>query len=144
MKFQGDLLLTDPMYIIRKESGDDWNLLLAEGCDHAALHLLGIKQGLSFEAGDDAVRIVINDAGNVIGYFCSDSSLFCICDLKEVLTYNPDFISMNSGYPDSFCVIRNFNGEISILQDETGCQNMIGTGVNGFKTVIKNRIGGSP
>ncbi len=59
MKFQGDLILTDPMYLIRKESGNDWNLLLSEGYDHAALHLLGIKHGLSFDAGDAAVRIVI-------------------------------------------------------------------------------------
>ena len=31
MKFKGDLLLTDPLYIIKHDSKNDWDLLLSEG-----------------------------------------------------------------------------------------------------------------
>ncbi|MBQ9716513.1 MAG: hypothetical protein IJV76_00825 [Clostridia bacterium] len=135
MKFQGDLLLTDPMYIIKKDSGYDWNLLLSEGYDHAALHLLGIRNYLSAEFGEDTVRNVVNSNGVRIGSFCSDSSLFCVCDLKQVLAYNPDFLIMNNGYPDSFCVVRDFDGEIFLKTDTDSQQNIIAVGVNGFRTV---------
>ena len=139
MKFQGDLLLTDPMYIVKKDSGDDWNLLLSEGYDHAALYLLGIQNYLSAEFGEDTIRNVINSEGIKIGSFCSDSSLFCVCDLKQVLAYNPGFFIMNAGYPDSFCVVRDFCGEILLQTDEDFRKNMIADGVNGFRTVSCDR-----
>lgn len=60
MKFKGDIILTDPMYLIRKDSGSDWDTVLSEGYDHAALHLLGIKKNLSAEAGEDGVLEVRN------------------------------------------------------------------------------------
>lgn len=137
MKFKGDLLLTDPVYIIRKERGEDWGRLLSDGFDHAAMHYLGITDYVSGEIGEDSVRIVTDGSGNKIGSFCSDSALFCVCDLNQVLAYNPDFLTAYEKYPDCFCVIRDFDGEIGIVTDETGSSHVTGSGKNGFGTRLR-------
>jgi hypothetical protein len=133
MNFYGDLLLTDPAYIVISDA--DWKLLLSEGYDHAALHLLGIGISLSAEAGSDTQRTVLDESGRKIGTFCTDSALFCVCDLAQVLAYHPDFPKKNEKYPGIFCIVRDFDGEISLLNDENGNLQFIGIGKNGFRTV---------
>lgn len=54
MKFKGNLLLTDPVYIIKKGCENDWKLLLSDGYDHAALHYLGITKYVLGEIGEDS------------------------------------------------------------------------------------------
>ena len=134
MKCKGDILLTDPMYLIRKDSENDWDTVLSEGYDHAALHLLGIRTYLSVEAGEDGSLEVQNDAGERVGEFCTDSCLFCVCDLKQVLAYNPDFLTNYAKYPNTFCVIRDFEGEVSVTRDGARVR-FEGIGKNGFRTV---------
>jgi len=134
MPFAGDLIITDPMYLVKKDSLGDWDLLLSEGYDHAALHLLGITHALSIEAGEDSSRCVFDQNGNRIGRFCCDSALFCICDLKQVLSYHPAFFAENERYPNTFCVIRNFCGMVYVTRDETDRCCIIGDGENGFRT----------
>lgn len=133
MKFHGDLLLTDPAYFAKSDA--DWQLLLSEGYDKAALHLLGIRNYLSAEAGEDTVRIVRDGNGGKIGSFCTDSALFCVCDLAEVLAYSPDFLAKNEKYPDTFCIVRDFDGDAAMEYDENGNLQFAGTGKNGFRTV---------
>jgi hypothetical protein len=133
MNFYGDLLLTDPAYIANSDA--DWKSLLSEGYDHAALHLLGIGISLSAEAGSDTQRTVLDENGRKIGTFCTDSALFCVCDLAQVLVYHPDFLMKNEKYPGTFCIVRDFDGEVSLLNDENGNLQFIGTGENGFRTV---------
>lgn len=135
MKFSGDLLMTDPAYLVASEA--DWQLVLSEGYDRAALHLLGICDFLSAEAGDDTVRCVIGANDDRIGAFCTDSTLFCVCDLAQVLAYNPDFLTKNEKYPDTFCVILDFDGDVSVLYDENGAVNFIGKGKNAFRTAVE-------
>jgi hypothetical protein len=135
MKFQGDLLLTDPMYLIPKHKESDWELVLSEGAEKAALYLLGITDYLSFAVGEDGRRIVVNNAGHRIGEFCWDSAFVCVCDLNQVLLYNPNFLTLNKNYLNSFCIIRNFNGEIKVIVDEEGTPNIVGSGDNGFRTI---------
>lgn len=133
MNFYGALLLTDPVYIVNSDA--DWKILLSEGYDHAALHLLGIGISLSAEAGSDAQRTVLDENGRKIGTFCTDSALFCVCDLAQVLAYHQDFLNKNEKYPGTFCIVRDFDGEVSLLNDENGNLQFIGTGKNGFRTV---------
>jgi hypothetical protein len=133
MNFYGALLLTDPAYIVNSDA--DWKILLSEGYDHAALHLLGIGSSLSAEAGSDTQRTVLDESGRKIGTFCTDSALFCVCDLAQVLAYHPDFPKKNEKYPGIFCIVRDFDGEISLLNDENGNLQFIGIGKNGFRTV---------
>lgn len=134
MKFCGNILLTDPVYIIKNNSDDDWKRLLSEGSDHAALYLLGITNYLSGEIGEDSARDVISDNKMRIGSFCSDSALFCVCELKQVLWYNPDFLSSLEKSRECFCVINDFDGEIMSVVDEKCNSQIIGIGNNGFKT----------
>ncbi len=133
MKFHGDLILTDPVYLVKSDA--DWQLLLSEGYDHAALHLLGIGISLSAEAGEDTKRTVYDEKGSKIGTFCTDSALFCVCGLTQVLVYHPDFLTKNEKYPDTFCIVRDFEGDIALLYDENGNLQISGTGRNGFRTV---------
>lgn len=133
MNFYGDLLFTDPAYIVNSVA--DWKILLSEGYDHAALHLLGIGISLSAEAGSDTQRTVLDENGRRIGTFCTDSALFCICDLAQVLVYHPDFLMKNEKYPGTFCIVRDFKGEVSLRNDENGDLQFIGIGKNGFRTV---------
>ena len=134
MKFYGDLLLTDPAYIVKSDA--DWQLLLSEGYDRAALHLLGIRDSLSFEAGEDGRRIVRKTDGTnaEIGRFCTDSALFCVCDLAQVLAYNSDFLRKNENYPDTFCIVHDFDGEVSVRKAGDGTIHLSGTGKNAFRT----------
>lgn len=134
MKFKGDLLLTDPLYIIKHDSKNDWDLLLSEGYDHAALHLLGITEYLSDEFCEDSRRNVIDNSGTIIGSFCSDSALFCVCDLNQALSYNPEFLVSYESY--CFCLVRDFNGYIYIVEDGKNNKHIIGIGNNGFKTEL--------
>ena len=133
MKCKGDIILTDPMYLIRKGSPNDWKTALSEGYDHAALHLLGIGTYLSAEAGEDGRLEVRNDAGERVGEFCTDSALYCVCDLNEVLAYNPDLLTNYAEFPNTFCVIRDFDGEVSVIRDGDGLR-FEGVGKNGFRT----------
>ena len=133
MKFHGDLLFTDPAYLVKSDA--DWQLLLSEGYDRAALHLLGIGNSLSAEAGEDTVRTVLDESGRKFGTFCTDSALFCVCDLAQVLVYHPDFLTENEKYPDTFCIVRDFDGEVSLSDDGNGNPQFIGAGKNGFRTV---------
>ena len=134
MKFKGDIILTDPLYIIRKDSPGDCQKILSEGYDHAALQLLGINTYLSAESGEDGRLEVQNNAGEHMGKFCTDSCLYCVCDFKQVLSYNPNFLSDNANCSDCFCVIRDFDGEVSVTIKENKVK-FIGTGKNGFQTV---------
>ncbi len=92
MKFKGNLLLTDPVYIIKKGCENDWKLLLSDGYDYAVLHYLGITKNVLGEIGEDSERNVIDNSGMKVGSYCLYSGLFCVCDLKQVLAYNPDFL----------------------------------------------------
>ena len=133
MFFYGDLLLTDPAYIVNSDA--DWLLLLSDGFERAALHWLGIGNSLSAEAGADTQRTALDENGRKIGMFCTDSALFCVCDLAQVLAYHPDFLTKNEKYPGTFCIVRDFDGEVSLTNDENGNLQFIGTGKNGFRTV---------
>ena len=110
--FSGDLILSDPAYLVK--SNADWLLILP---------------------GSDTQRTVLDENGRKIGTFCTDSSLFCICDLAQVLEYHPDFLSKNEKYPGTFCIVRDFDGEVSLTNDENGNLQFIGTGKNAFRTV---------
>ncbi len=135
MRFSGDLLLTDPAYLVK--SAADWQLALSEGYDRAALHLLGIRDYLTVGAGEDTMRYVIDPEANRIGIFCTDSALFCVCDLAQLLAYNPDFLEKNEKYPDTFCIVSGFDGDVSVVYNDSGTVNFIGTGKHAFRTTVE-------
>lgn len=126
MKFKGDIIITDPCYIIRAEhhgtkpiTKDDW-----KACDYGAnMEALGIKNYISRSTtnGDWSCTTFNSDTNEEIGEFCADAGLVAVFLLDEVLKYNPNFdYHINS--PWTTTLIKDFEGEVNfeVIDDEYG------------------------
>lgn len=158
MKFEGDILIIDPLNIMHEEnerllaeeeqtagddpdlsmfnmrSGDDW-YDTEFGKD---LSVIGIHTFLTANGADSAGETVVNtDTDEVLGRCCSDSGLLSVMLLSEVLEYNPAFSEFMERYSDLFTVIRGFSGEVEEVT-ETGDSfpywAFVGKGTVNFKT----------
>jgi len=118
MKFKGDIIITDPCYIMRaKHHGttpiteDDWN-----ACEYGEnMEVLGIKTYLTRDTiyGDWSCTTVNKDTDEAIGEFCADAGLVSVFLLDEVLSYNPDF-DYHINRPFTTTLIKDFDGDIEI------------------------------
>lgn len=118
MKFKGDIIITDPCYIIREEyhgtkpiTKDDW-----EACNYGEnMEILGIKNYLTEDTiyGDWSCKTFNKDTGEPIGEFCADAGLVSVFLLDEVLAYNPDF-DYHITKPWTTTLIKDFDGDIEI------------------------------
>jgi len=118
MKFKGDIIITDPCYIMRaKHHGttpiteDDWN-----ACNYGEnMEVLGIKTYLTSDTiyGDWSCTTVNKDTDEPIGGFCADAGLVSVFLLDEVLAYNPDF-DYHIKKPFTTTLIKDFDGDIEI------------------------------
>ncbi len=111
MFFCGDIVITDPCYIVK--NGEDWGL-----CDYGqAMDALGISAFLSSGEDDCGGSYILRAAdGTVLGEFCSDSAVVSVMDADELTAYNPAWADTlgNSCYT----VLRNFRGEITLRTGE--------------------------
>ena len=126
MKFKGDIIITDPCYIIRAEHNgtkpitlDDW-----KACDYGDnMEVLGIKnyiyRGTIY--GDWSCTTFNSDTNEEIGEFCADAGLVAVFLLDEVLKYNPDF-DYHINRPWTTTLIKDFDGEVNfeVIYDEYG------------------------
>lgn len=96
MEFDGDIIITDPCYIMRAEhhgttplTDDDWD---ACGCGEN-MEVLGIRNYMTRDTlyGDWGCTVYNTDTEEEIGEFCADAGLVSVFLLDEVLRYNPDF-----------------------------------------------------
>lgn len=114
MYFKGDVIITDPCYIIRKENElteDDW-----EACGYGDyMEDLGIKNYLCRDTiyGDWSCTTFRTENDEVLGEFCADAGLVAVFLLDEVLAYNPDF-NYHIERPWTTTLIKDFDGEIEI------------------------------
>ncbi|MBX4152424.1 hypothetical protein [Paenibacillus lautus] len=118
MKFKGDIIITDPCYIIRaKHHGtvplteNDW-----QTCEYGEnMEALGINNYLSSDTlyGDWSCTTINSDNGESIGGFCADAGMVAVFLLDEVLKYNPDF-DYHINKPWTTTLIKDFDGEIEI------------------------------
>lgn len=116
MKFKGDIIITDPCYIIRAEhhgtqpiTDDDW-----EACDYGDnMQVLGIKNYICCGTiyGDWSCTTFNSDTNEAIGEFCADAGMVAVFLLDEVLKYNPDF-DYHIARPWTTTLIKNFDGEV--------------------------------
>lgn len=122
MKFVGDIIITDPCYIIRAKhhgttpiTDDDW-----ETCeDGSRMKALGIKTYLTrrTECGDWSCSTYNTDTKEKLGDFCADAGLVSVFLLEEVLKYNPDFdYHINNKHTTTW--IKDFNGDVEIVYDK--------------------------
>ena len=131
MKFNGDILITDPMYIIRKgdDGENDWY-----DCEFGdKLSNLGIKNFLTVSGDLVGAKVVSNDTNEVLGEFCSDSAAVSVMLLSEVLAYNPKYSDELKKYPNTGTIIKDFNGDIKAIRSEDSI-SFVGKGNINFHT----------
>lgn len=134
MRFDGDIIITDPCYIINEENnnGDDW-----EKCDYGEfMEALGFTKYLSSSTiwGDWTCAVYNTDTGEKIGEFCADAGMVAVFPLKDILKYNPNF-DYHIKKPWTTTLIKNFCGEIDIVMNESNEEiEVIGKGNINFKS----------
>lgn len=52
------------------------------------------------------------DNFTVLGAFCADAGMSCVCDLKQLYEYNPEAKDFVEKHPWCCTVLENFDGEI--------------------------------
>ena len=112
MQFEGNLLITDPCYVMRLDS--DW-----ERCNYGSrMEVLGIAHYMTRDTifGDWSCTVfdMASDNPKPLGKFCADSGLVSVFLLDEVKKYNPSF-----DYPETrpwtATVIRDFKGTVQFV-----------------------------
>ena len=109
MYFKGDILITDPMYIMKCE--EDWHRC-EYGENLEELHICTyLTSGCGDEIGCDVVSL---DTHKKLGEFCSDSCMVSIMSLVEVKEYNPEF-AKDLG-KNCYTIIKDFEGEVHLFE----------------------------
>lgn len=128
-KFKGDIIITDPCYMI--EGDKDW-----DKCNYGQnMEALGFTNYLSSETyyGDwsctvskiefydlidsDYEEEIMFDIKDEIGEFCADAGMVGVFLLDEVLKYNPEF-NYHIEKPWTTALIKDFDGYISFETTE--------------------------
>lgn len=96
MEFDGDIIITDPCYIVRAEhhgtkplTDNDW-----AACGYGSnMEALGINTYMTRDTiyGDWSCTTFNSDTNEPIGEFCADAGLVSVFLLDEILKYNPDY-----------------------------------------------------
>ncbi len=115
VEFDGDIIITDPCYIINKESEDDW-----QKCDYGSkMEALGITHYMTRDTlyGDWSCTVFNMDSHRKLGDFCADAGLVSVFSLDEVLKYNPNFdYHINRKWTTA--LIKNFKGTVQFIVEE--------------------------
>lgn len=123
MEFDGDIIITDPCYIMRAKhhgtapiTDDDWN-----ACGYGDnMEVLGIHHYMTRDTiyGDWSCTVYNTDTKEAIGEFCADAGLVSVFLLDEVLGYNPDF-DYHKEWDWTTAVIPDFKGSVQFVVEHT-------------------------
>lgn len=145
MEFKGDVIITDPCYIIKDNENNDWKKCGYGECMEAQLEELNkldsTRWDLIKKYGSDSVQAKIYDDKiadatvdiKSIGQFCADAGLVGVFLLDEVLKYNPEFDWWVSR-PWTTTLIKDFDGEINYYVSNDDSAHIIGVGNVNFYT----------
>lgn len=119
VEFDGDIIITDPCYIIKDDGrGADW-----QQCGYGEdLGALGIKNYMARDTiyGDWGCTVVDTNTGEEIGEFCADAGMVAVLSLDEVLRYNPDF-DYHKERKWTTTLIEDFKGTVQfVVEHHTG------------------------
>lgn len=151
MTFKGNIYITDPAYIAKREDWMEGFDPLIESIDcpefsSAIIQSTGIGDGcwkvyelVSAQKPTYASLCAIIDKGdykdcNVIGEFCVDSASACVVYQHEADKYNPGFRENFNDKPRCWTLIEDFDGEIEAYYDLQGELHIIGIGNKCFFT----------
>lgn len=109
-EFDGDIIITDPCYILKEDS--DWDKC-SWGSDMEAI---GIYNYITRETlcGDWICATFNSDTGEEIGGFSADAGLVSVFLLDEVLNYNPNF-NYHIDKTWTTTLIKDFKGTVQII-----------------------------
>lgn len=116
IEFDGDIIITDPGYIINDDSdSNDWKI-----CDYGSnMEVFGFSKYITRDTiyGDWSCSTFNTDTNEEIGEFCADAGLVSVFLLDEVLKYNPDFdYHINKTWTTTW--IKDFKGIVQIIVEE--------------------------
>ena len=140
VEFDGDIVITDPCYIMKKDT-EDW-----VKCDIGyELDKLGFSTFMTRDTlyGDWSCTVFnTNDKKEKMGRFCADAGMVTVALLEDIKKYNPSFeeeylIKRNH----CAAVIKDFKGTIKFVvkrelfeykgeQHEDFCLEIVGEGIN--------------
>lgn len=153
MKLKGNIVITDPCYIMTDSDFDKYSLNVERFLEvrssffkdiiHKKMHNdIVFKSAyvvddakLTYEKIKDFANDTYNDflAENLInrvGKIASHSGSFVVCYYEDILNYNRDFYIKMQNNGTVAVTIKDFNGEINISEDN----NFIGIGNKQFFT----------
>lgn len=113
MEFDGDILITDPCYVLKKDKDrEDWSI-----CNYGEnMEKLGINHFMTRDTlyGDWSCTTFNSDTKEPIGSFCADAGLVSVMLLDEVLKYNPDY-DCDKETEYAATIIRDFKGTVQFV-----------------------------
>lgn len=108
--FDGDIIITDPCYIIRDDGG--W-----ERSNHGDnMEAIGIHNHITHYTlyGDWSCTTFNSDTKEKIGEFCADAGRVSVLLLDEVMKYNPEF-DYHINKPWTTTLIKDFRGVVEFV-----------------------------
>jgi hypothetical protein len=100
-EFDGDIIITDPCYVIK--NNDEY--------DNCGLRHYMYRDTIY---GDWGCTTFDTDSGEPIGDFCADAGLVAVMQLDEVLEYNPSF-DYHINRPWTTTLIKDFKGTVQFV-----------------------------
>ncbi len=138
-----DIILVDPCYFIKDDG--TWEEYCDDFAENRSLEKMGCAKGLCYSVGDVSPEVLVNpdDFTAYEGKIRTDSHLIGCFRLEDVLAHNPEYAEDMEKYPDSFCIIKGFTGDVVFeIKDEHYYDEMlpmttvIGIGSPGFHSAF--------
>ena len=147
-EFDGDIIITDPCYVMKEGkglTGDDWSV-----CEYGSnMYTLGFGNFMTRDTiyGDWSCTTYNTDTTEAIGNFCADAGLVSVMLLEEILNYNPDYDDhINSKY--STTLIENFKGTVQFVVKQIPIDKQIGISCFDYQLEVVghgiNKVTGEP
>lgn len=138
MKFKGTIVITDPCYLDSDNSILDDSNWWKESSYGEDMSQFGFTSYISESTiiGDWSWRTINLDSEEIIGKFCADAGMVCVCLLEEVLNFNPKFEKWAKSHPWCATIIEDFDGDVKYIVDENDDMmfHIVGKGNINFTT----------
>lgn len=113
--FDGDIIITDPCYILNRNQHDDWCK-----CGYGYnMENIGINHYMTRDTiyGDWSCTTFNSDTNERIGEFCADAGLVSVFLLEEIIKYNPSYNDPVER-PHTATLIKDFYGTVQFVVKE--------------------------
>lgn len=121
MRFEGDIIITDPCYIIKDK---DWTRCYRK----KEMDSIGLTNYIARDTifGDWRCTVFDSDTKKPIGNFCADTGMVGVFLMDEVIAHNPEF-DYHISKPWMAALIKDFKGDVDFEVGDNGVR-VIGKG----------------